>query len=609
MKLRSTLALSAALFAVTVAGTAEAGPRLNLDTEVSTAAAVQRLYTKRDFRGWRLAQARQLLRLDRPAPEDLDVLLTAYRNRVVAAGVDGLEGLVASALAALAAQGSDGLASARAHADRLAEGYRVVELSTPRLAMSHLRRAHTGYASALPVGMTRNIVRAQLRTYRFDPDDALLDTYCKDAGYRDILTQYGPEREARMRRICEGQFSDPAAGGMGPGALPAADELSCALSHAPTRTEHMEGLRDACTSALIEQAGGSENPLAVGAASWGMVELLESADLGLWPQRPFDEDKSGTTVDADGTRHQIQRDAGGTIVYSVSTSDTEIRYAYYDDFGYVVGESWQALDGNGDFAGVGGAIIYDRNGNVIGSEEINGNTYYRVETTPEGDRETHGHFEDSTRVIDSITNTTDDGTPTSSVRFNADGSVTVVTYDEAGQPAAVHTGAPADATMPDQAGLPPTECVDFLFELQKGQSFDAFLASGHDVPPSLLYPSPDAEPIDGGGLECLQIPAGVQFDRAARCGRLVTCPLGQLPDENCRCIRTGVGLPAADECAQVVLCVSGRPALDARGQCVCEENEADLGPIWVDPMAGSGPRDPTQPAGPEPVGSPVGGLL
>lgn len=611
-----SLALVSALSTATAAPAAEP-PRFNLDTEVATATAVARLYAKRDFRGWRLAQARELMRLDRLPAADLDVLLTAYRARIVTGGIDGIEGLVASALSARSALGGDAHLAAEAHARRLAEAYRVVEPATPRLAMTHLRRSNTGYASAVPVGMARNIVRTQLRMFSFDLDSALVETYCTSAGLSALLTQYGPEREQRMRRVCEGQFSDPAARGLGTGALPAMDELACGLSHAPTRTEQLEAGRDACRDALAGQMGAGDNPLAlsIGGDAYAAIHGYLPR---IYDGRSTDPERTSTFIDeASGIEQTDESDRYGIATWSFRTGPEANVVSHFDEFGNLVARQTTSTSGD---PMTGTLIIYHGPGQVALFAETtmstDPNTYATTETFTT--RTSDGGFQKTTivsgeggRQVTQVENQDANRRPTSSITFNTDGSVTVRFFDESGAEVSAETGNAAEMA-PEGFGLPPDECIDFTLQLVKGLTFEGLLATGREVPPALAYQSPDAEPVSAGGFECFQIPAGVQLDRAARCGRLVTCPLGQLPDENCRCIRTGQGLPDDTLCAQVVLCASGRPTASPSGECVCEESGVDVGPVWVDRQTGSGPRRPdgpvpSSPVAPTPV-APIGAI-
>jgi len=446
-------------------------------------------------------------------------------------GAQGLEGLIASSLAALASRDYDGWVKADAELWRLADRFWVAKSPIRPNAVVAVARPGSRVVHYLPIGLARTLVSGQITTGLLDIEGAFGASVCDPSSIAQLVKRYG----ARMGPILDRLCASASGGGVGIGggggdhgiSLGFGSELSiidCLTAAQETRAERVGEMMQACAESMLD--AGLGDPFASGTLSTpGPL-----APIGQDARPEFDPFVSGPQT-----------------VQDPAAREAELRAK-------AEAESMTTFEG------------------------ADADDWVDVYTDDEGNMTWADAFEDGER--------------TESVELRDDNSYVVRQYDEDGNVVKEQeygsdgkpVGGSSSATSPGMEYGATPECRALTIALMGERAASAAVDAG-GLDPRTAYPTPDADPAEPADLACLGLAAGPTLDAGFGCNKEVAlCPAGQIIGSGCACKPAGPMLEPTRQCGMFMRCADGEPARATNGQCSCGDADEAL----ID--AGAGPR-------------------
>jgi len=460
-------------------------------------------------------------------------IVRAYIDVARDRGAQGLEGLLASTLAALASRDYEGWLIADAELSRLGEVFWIAKGAARPNAVVAVARPGSRVVHYLPIGLGRELVLGQVETGSLDIEGALGQSVCDPQSIADLVRRYGPRMGPILERLCkEAGGGAGGGGGANPGvSLGFGSELSvidCLQSAQETRAERFGDMMQACAESMIE--AGQGNPFASGQYT-ASSEVLKPVVSDARPE--FDPFTGGPQLVTDPAARQAELDAKADADHMITFEGEDA-------------DDW--VD-----------VYQDEEGDMVWADAF------------------------------------EDGQRTESVELREDNSYVVRRYDEDGNVESEQEYGPdgqpvGGSGASDTAGMDygdTPECRSLTIALIGDRAASVSIEAGA-VDPRTSYPSPDASGSEPADLACLGLAGAPVLDAGFGCNKEVAmCPPGQIVDAGCGCKSSGPTMTPARQCGMFMMCADGMPAsATADGRCECVDAEE----LFYDAGAGPIPR-------------------
>lgn len=199
----------------------------------------------------------ELEQLQKMTADEIAQLVTVQASFVDEHGVDGLESLLLSTLAAYAARPEVDIEAHEAKLQLVLGAYHTKGEAPPHMFVPLARPGST-----IGLHVRARTVRSALETMLLNPgarsiDGAFEHDLCSEAGLDRIALEYGDEVRSAVKNLC----NTTGGGGLGSmsGIPDVLSELECLFQHEPTRSEQLQQLMVDCAASGLS---GSGNPLA-----------------------------------------------------------------------------------------------------------------------------------------------------------------------------------------------------------------------------------------------------------------------------------------------------------------------------------------------------------